>query len=282
MRKHVNNLIVSSFAFVLMSGLAWGQNLAATDTNPFIDVPEIAPTASTNTEQSSHPTTPLTQEAITPTEEMLATPKPIINIPGLQESQSTYTLGKEDVINISVMRHPEVSGQYIINSEGKIQYGFVGDVKVEGMTKEQVKDILTEILGTYIVTPEVTVTIVGYNSKVIYVVGEVGAPGKIFMRGDTITVHEALIEAGLPLLSAAGKRSKVITPSEEGNAVLRDVDVEALLYAGDLRENLVMEPGDTLYVPPTFLTKTMRAINPIAQPLGTAANAGRRVVAPFP
>ncbi len=210
-----------------------------------------------------------------------ADPRPIIPIMDPQENESTYTLGKEDVIQVVVMRHPEVSGNYIINAEGKIQYEFIGDVVVEGMTKEQVKDALTQLLSTYIVSPEVTVKIVGYNSKVIYVIGEVGAPGRIYMRGDTITVREALVQAGLPLLTAANKKSKVITPSESGNAVQRDVNVDALLYEGDLRENLVMKPGDTLYIPPTFLAKTMRVINPIAQPIGTAAGTGRTVVAPF-
>lgn len=196
-------------------------------------------------------------------------------------SNSRYTLGKDDVIDIAVMRHPEVSGQFIINAEGNIQYEFIGDLKVEGYTKDEVKDVITKKLSEYIINPEVTVKITGYNSKIIYVVGEVGAPGKIFMRGDTITVHEALMLSGLPLLTAANKRSLLITPATDGNAVQRKVDVEALLYKGDLRENLVMNPGDTLYIPPTFLSKTMRAISPITQPIGAAAGTGRTVTTGF-
>lgn len=209
---------------------------------------------------------------------------PIGTVPlttGITLSNSRYTLGKDDVIEIAVMRHPEVSGQFIINAEGNIQYEFIGDIKVEGYTKDEVKDVIAKKLSEYIISPEVTVKIIGYNSKIIYVVGEVGAPGKIFMRGDTITVHEALMLAGLPLLTAANKRSLLITPATDGNAVQRKVDVEALLYAGDLRENLVMNPGDTLYIPPTFLSKTMRAISPITQPIGAAAGTGRAVVAPY-
>ncbi|MBU4334615.1 MAG: polysaccharide biosynthesis/export family protein, partial [Candidatus Omnitrophica bacterium] len=46
--------------------------------------------------------------------------------------ESTYTLGVNDVIQINVMRHPEVSGEFRINSEGKIQYEFVGDIVIQG------------------------------------------------------------------------------------------------------------------------------------------------------
>jgi len=198
-------------------------------------------------------------------------------IPDFIQEFSYYTLGKTDVIEITVLRHPEVSGQFVINNEGKIQYEFVGDIRLEGLTKDEIKELLVERLREYIIAPEVTVKIVGYNSKIVYVIGEVGRPGKIFMRGDTITVREALMQAGLPLLSAKASKSHLITPSKDGKPGDKMVNIHKLLYEGDLRENLIMKPGDTLYIPPTILAKTMRVIQPVAQPIGAA----RTVAAPF-
>lgn len=198
------------------------------------------------------------------------------NFLNYSEESSTYTLGKEDVIDISVLRHPEVSGQHIINSEGKIQYEFIGDIKVEGLKKDEVKEILTERLSEYIISPDVTIKIVGYNSKIVYVVGEVRAPGKIYMRGDTITVREALVQAGLPLLTGKITQSRLITPSDTGKVVRKTVNVKKLLYEGDLRENLIMSPGDTLYVPPTMMTKALRIIQPITAPVNSAGSLGRK------
>ena len=195
--------------------------------------------------------------------------------------ESKYTIGKSDVINIMVMRHPEVSGDFMINNEGKIQYEFVGDLYVEGMTKEELKNVLQSKLSEFIISPELTVKIVGYNSKIVYVIGEVGRPGKIFMRGDTITVREALVQAGLPLLSAKTTKSQLITPSEDGKPLRKRVNIHKLLYEGDLRENLVMKPGDTLYVPPTVMAKAMRILQPVAQPVGTASGLGRTVTTGF-
>ena len=195
--------------------------------------------------------------------------------------ESTYTLGVNDVIQISVMRHPEVSGEFRINSEGKIQYEFVGDLIIQGMVKYQVKELLVEKLSKYIISPEVTVKIIGYNSKVVYVVGEVGRPGKIFMQGNTITVREALIQAALPLLSAKTTKGRLITPSEKSKPIQRPVNVHKLLFEGDLRENLVMNPGDTLYIPPTMMAKAMRVIQPIQQPLGAARGTATSVMTGF-
>ena len=186
------------------------------------------------------------------------------------DAPSKYTLGINDVIEIVVARHPEVSGQYGINNEGKIQYEFVGDIKIAGMTKNEVTENISQILSKYIISPDVTIKITGYNSKVVYVIGEVGQPGKIYMRGDTISVREALVQAGLPLLSAKTGDGRLITPAADGKPLIKKINVQKLLYEGDLRENLVMKPGDTLYVPPTFLAKALRAIQPVAAPIGTA------------
>jgi protein involved in polysaccharide export with SLBB domain len=189
----------------------------------------------------------------------------------LENAGGRYTLGPNDVIEVAVMRHPEVSGQYIINQDGHIQYEFVGDIFISGMTKEEATETITETLSEYIVSPEVTVKILQYNSKIVYVVGEVMNPGKIYMRGDTITVREALVQAGLPRLSGVTKKSRLITPSEDGRPRRKMINVYALLYDGDLRQNAVMEPGDVLYIPPTFLTRVMRVISPVAAPVGQAA-----------
>jgi protein involved in polysaccharide export with SLBB domain len=193
------------------------------------------------------------------------------------ENASKYTLGVDDVIDIGVLRHPEVSGQYVINMEGKIQYEFVGDILIVGKTKIEVAQVIIDRLSKFIISPEVTVKIAEYNSKVVYVVGEVGAPGKIPMRGDTITIREALVQAHFPLLSGKVSKAKMITPTASGKPAITSVNIHKLLYEGDLRENLVMKPGDTLYIPPTIMAKTLRAIQPITQPITTTAGAAGAV-----
>ncbi len=191
------------------------------------------------------------------------------------EQNSKYTLGADDVINIVVMRHPEVSGEYTINKEGKVQYEFVGDIVLAGLTKDQAIDLLTLKLSMYIIKPEITIKITGYNSKIVYVVGEVANPGRIPMHGDTITVRDALLAAGLPLIgSAATDSASIFTPAATGKVVRKKVNVEALLYKGDLRENYVLHPGDCLYVPATFLAKAMRAVSPVTTPVSQVAGAG--------
>lgn len=199
---------------------------------------------------------------------------PAVEVPrSLITEDVKYTLGPNDIVQIEVRRHPEFSGQYPINSEGKIEYKFIGDVVVTGLTKAELNERLTGILSEYIIEPEVDVTIVAYLSKVFYVVGEVGRPGKFYMRGNTITVREALVEASFPTQAAAMKGCRLITPNDSGKKNFLTVDAQSLLYEGNLTQNLVMKPGDVLYVPATIMAKIIRVISPVTEITGRAAGA---------
>ncbi|MGE5308807.1 MAG: polysaccharide biosynthesis/export family protein [Deltaproteobacteria bacterium] len=189
------------------------------------------------------------------------------------DEQVNYTLGPDDVIDVSVARHSEFSGVFPVNQEGKIQYKFIGDIDVNGYTKKELEARIKNIISGYVVDPQVDVTIVDYRSKVIYVIGEVSMPGKYYMRSETIPVREAVVQAGLPTVGAAMRKCRLITPGPAGKVKTRYVDVYSVLYGGNLKFNVDMKPGEVLYVPSTIMSKLMRVIAPIAAPIVTAGDA---------
>jgi polysaccharide export outer membrane protein len=186
-----------------------------------------------------------------------------------------YTLGPDDVIQIDVRRHPEFTGEYVINSEGKIQYKFVGDIPISGLTKEEAKEKLKTILSKFIIEPDVEIIISQYRSKVIFIVGEVGAPGKYYMRADSISVRDAVVQAGLPTLAAAMRRTKLIRPAKDGKPKQENIDLYKLVYEGKLVLDREMLPGDVLYVPATMFAKIGRIISPVAAPISPATTIER-------
>jgi polysaccharide export outer membrane protein len=181
-----------------------------------------------------------------------------------------YTLGPDDVIIVDVMSHPDFSGTYPVNLEGKIQYKFIGDIYVTGMTKAQLAEKIKGIISPYVPSAQVNVTISEFKSKAFYVVGEVTTPGKYYMRADSLPVSEAVVMAGLPTTTAAMRKTEIITPGLR-NRKIRKVNLYALLYKGDLTENLMLNPGDYLYVPSTVLAKIIRIISPVSSTIGLAA-----------
>ncbi|MBN1586817.1 MAG: polysaccharide export protein [Candidatus Omnitrophica bacterium] len=182
-----------------------------------------------------------------------------------------YTLGIGDVVQIMVRGQPEFSGSFVVGPDGALQYTFVGDVPAVGMTKNELKEVVVSHLTRYVKVPSVSVAIVGYNSKSVYLLGEVASPGKYAMAGDSITLREAVVRAGLPeRASAATHRTWVITP-DDTHPVARKIDLQKILYKGVLKENIDLKPGDVVYIPPTVMTSVTRTLDEFFSPFYRAA-----------
>lgn len=201
------------------------------------------------------------------------------SLPGARSEQNVligkgtvYTLGKGDIVEITVRNQPEFSGTFEIGPDGKIQYSFIGDIYAESLTKEELRTIIVQELQKYIKTPEVSVAIAAYRSKVVYILGEVGRPGKYPLRGDSIPLREAIVEAGLPTRSAALRRIYIVKSDVEQPTYTK-VDLYKLLYKGITKNNLDLLPGDIVVVPSTIPSEINRALTNLLSPIGRAREA---------
>ncbi|MFC1753003.1 polysaccharide biosynthesis/export family protein [Thermoproteota archaeon] len=186
-------------------------------------------------------------------------------------ASSEYKLGKGDVVKVTVRNQPELSNIFIVDPAGNIQYSFVGDVKAEGLTKDELKNNLVIALGEYVKKPEVTVNIAAYRSKFVYLLGEVRSPGKYPMRGDVVSLREAIVAAGLPTDDAALRRVHVITPHET-NPTMRKVDIYEVLYLGKLENDLRLKPNDVVVVSTTIPAEISKALRNLLSPFNRAAD----------
>ena len=182
-----------------------------------------------------------------------------------------YTLGRDDVIRIEVRGQPEFSGDYVIGFDGRIQYNYIGDVPIAGLTKYEVQQVLEKLLEKYIRVPAITVTIAEYNSKVVYVIGEVNRPGKFVMRGDAIKLREAILAAGLPTHDAALGRVHVIKP-DLNDPNIRVINMKRILYKGQLKDDVDLFPGEIVVIPSTVLSKVNDFLGSLISPVTRAAS----------
>jgi len=177
-----------------------------------------------------------------------------------------YTLGRDDVIHVEVRNQPEFSGDFIIGFDGRIQFHYIGDIPIGGLTKYEVQQVLEKLLEKYVRQPSVSVMIVAYNSKVVYVIGEVGRPGKFVMRGDVIKLREAILAAGLPTHDAALGRVHVIKPDLNDPRV-RVINMKRILYKGQLKDDVDLYPGEIVVVPSTVLSKINDFLGTLLSPI---------------
>jgi len=101
----------------------------------------------------------------------------------------------------------------------------------------------------------VQVIITGYNSKKWYILGEVGLRGVYPLGRARLTLLDALYQAGLPLEGTAAQYRVVVIKPHPTQPYYRSVNVADLLYKGVMRNNVIIEDGDMIYVPMTVLNK---------------------------
>jgi polysaccharide export outer membrane protein len=191
-----------------------------------------------------------------------------------KEEYGEYTLGQDDIIDISVRRHTEFSGRFTVGVNGRIQYPFVGDIELTGLTKTEAVEKVKDVLAQYIESPEVDITIVEYNSKVVYMVGQVARPGRYSMRAQFMPVREAVLVAGLPRENIASlRRAIIIRPLENGKTVVKKINLLSLLYDGKLELNYDLRSGDIVYLPSTALYKVSTIMEQIVSPFFQSSSA---------
>ncbi|MCS6285436.1 MAG: polysaccharide biosynthesis/export family protein [Nitrospira sp.] len=160
-----------------------------------------------------------------------------------------YTIGPEDVLEISVWRNADLSKTVAVRPDGRISLPLIGDVVAVGKTAVQLADTISSKLKEYKENPQVSIVISQVNSYVIYVLGEVAHPGKFPLKSKT-TILQAITIAGGFTPTAARNKLVVFRFSENGE---KDVKIKASYDDIVLRDvggqNITLKPGDTLVVP---------------------------------
>ena len=92
------------------------------------------------------------------------------------QADANYTLGPGDTIQITVFGEEDLSMKLVIGDSGKLNYPFLGELQVSGLSVKQLEGLIADGLrGDYLLNPDVTVTMEGYRP--FYVNGEVKRPG---------------------------------------------------------------------------------------------------------
>jgi protein involved in polysaccharide export with SLBB domain len=172
---------------------------------------------------------------------------------------TTYRLGPEDVISVSVFNQDRYSRSgIVIPPSGRISLSLIpGGIFVNGKTVEEVAELITKKYDEYIIDPQVTVSLDKASSYRYSVIGDVGQPG-IRLMNHRLTVTEALAEAGGVL--PTGDKSKVVVLRRSADGMLSPIAVNvSAVYKGKVADNTYLVPGDQIVVPGNKL-KTLQKI----------------------
>jgi polysaccharide biosynthesis/export protein len=173
-----------------------------------------------------------------------------------------YLIGPGDLLSILVWDHPELNiaaagaqalsssagaqtpSAFVVDQQGIIQFPFVGAIKVAGLTELQARNLLAERLIKSIKRPDITLRVLGYRSKRIYVDGEVKAPGNQAIDDVPMTLLEGVTRAGGFLPTSDQSQ---ITVARNGANI--PVNLPLLVKLGVDMSRLMLQTGDVVRVP---------------------------------
>ncbi len=161
--------------------------------------------------------------------------------------REAYVIGIPDVLKIVVWRNPELSVEVPVRRDGKISVPLVDDVQAEGLTPQELKEVLTEALAEYVTAPDVTVIVQQTNSHTVTVVGGVARSGQIPLTRQMRVVEAIATMGGF---NAWAKRDRIKILRKNGNETIEYVFSFGAFASGKAPEsNLLLRPGDTVVVP---------------------------------
>jgi polysaccharide export outer membrane protein len=162
-------------------------------------------------------------------------------------ADSTFVIGPEDALDISVWKEPDVSRAVPVRPDGKISLPLLNDIQAAGLTPMQLQAVVTEGLKKFFTGPRVTVIVTQINSRRIYVMGEVARPGAFPMLPN-MTILQALSTAGG--FSQYAKLSAIyLLRTENGRQVTYPFNYKEVIRGRRPEQNIALKPGDTIVVP---------------------------------
>jgi polysaccharide export outer membrane protein len=158
-----------------------------------------------------------------------------------------YTIGVSDVIEVTVFQRQDLGGTFTVDTEGNVTLPLLGTVKAAGVTPSKLSEELTRrfsFIDREIT--QVTVAVSQYNSRRIFVMGEVQKPGA-YAFAQIPGLWEVIREAGGPTAEASLARVRIIPP--EGKGTPQVIDLDSVISKGDFSVLPQLSPGSTILIP---------------------------------
>ena len=204
----------------------------------------------------------------------------------LLPSTEPFTLGPGDKLQIQLLGEPASKTTTVVAPDGKVYFSLLPGIDVWGLTLGQAKAQIERELSNYIKNqPQVALVLREVQSKHVWVLGDVQAPG-IYPLSSPTTLLEAISLAGGTLNLSSFRQNEAFGASDEladlrRSFVLRQgkrvpVDFQRLIQRGDLSQNIYLQPDDFIYLP-AATSREIYVLGAVAQPRAVPFKQGMTV-----
>ncbi len=146
-----------------------------------------------------------------------------------------------DNLNVTVVGEAEYSRQYKVSEDGKVMMPHIGSIVVHNKTVMEATKDIEKRLGIILKKPIVLVDVTSH----VRFTGEVNNANPIIVQPEARLSHY-LRQAGVKENTADMAKAYLVRREQKDNIPL---DLKAVLNATDPSKDIMVEAGDTIYVP---------------------------------
>jgi polysaccharide export outer membrane protein len=177
-----------------------------------------------------------------------------------QPSES-YKIGAGDELELKFTYAPDLNDRMIVRPDGKISVLFLQDVQAGGRTPSELAKYLKKALAPHVRQPDVVVIVRTVSSQRVYVGGEVARPGPVQLIAGNENVLQVLDEAGWLTPFAGRDQVELVRRWEDGSQTVYSIDVRKLMTGEDMSQNVDVQAGDIVLVPPSGAVEVDRWVD---------------------
>ena len=174
-------------------------------------------------------------------------------------ARERYTLRSGDTVSIEYRFTPEYNQTVTLQPDGFVNLQIVGDVRIAGLTLDQVHELIVERAGKRLNQPEVNISLKEFEKPYIVVAGEVDKPGRFDYYEKTTALQAVLLAGGFK--GSAQQTTVYVFRKVNGDlAEVHKLDLHKMRGTSDLERDLALEPGDMILVPANKLEHIARFV----------------------
>jgi polysaccharide export outer membrane protein len=158
-----------------------------------------------------------------------------------------YRIGPGDVLGVLFWRDKELSTDVVVRPDGRISLPVMNEMPVVGLSTDELRVLITERARKYVADPIVSVVVREIRSRYVFITGKVNKPGPYQLYGPMSVLQLIAMAAGVQ--EYAEKTGIVIVRDENGKQQRLPFNYNDVVRKGDLSQNVMLRPGDTVVVP---------------------------------
>src|SRR5579863_1698837 len=178
----------------------------------------------------------------------------------MAERSPRYRIQPSDVLDIRFRFSPEFNQEIAVEPDGYISLQITGEMKVDGLTVAEATEQIIQKSAHVLRDPTVNISLKEFAKPAIYVGGNVVKPGRFELHGQ-MSVTDALATAGGMIPGSNDSEVVLFRRTSNQMVEVKRINLKKAISKDALREDVVLQPNDSIYVSKSVIGKLERFMN---------------------